>query len=262
MFNTGVLKTPKVQLEMQHFKHWCSQPSPILLLSSNLLPCLCQPCQPTTYIWACPPHPHPPVQNIRSCLLVQMCIPQCTCASLYIFTSVQPILLSALLNASPALYILLKPPVRVHLCLLLHFSLCSARITVLPLPPVSPPRVNRPRSGPKHSNQTQRLTQSFPRLLLALPLFSPDCLRLRGARGAGAGGHRDGEAGRVPHLRGLLGAGARQRLQRACAHETVAEAQQEHLKIYIIYWLPATKSIFFMFFNRLHIINRKCKLFN
>merc|ERR1712110_579771 len=33
---------------------------------------------------------------------------------------------------------------------------------------------------------------------------SPDCLRLRGARGARAGGHRDGEAGRVPHLRRLL----------------------------------------------------------
>ena len=94
------------------------------------------------------------------------------------------------------------------------------------------------------------------------PYFSPDRLRVRGARGPRAGGHRDGEAGRVSHLRGLLGAGARQRLQRACAHETVAEAQQEHLKIYIIYWLPATKSIFFMFFNSLHIINRKCKLFN
>ena len=35
--------------------------------------------------------------------------------------------------------------------------------------------------------------------------FSPDRVRVRGARGAGAGGHRDGEAGRVPHLRGLLG---------------------------------------------------------
>ena len=34
-------------------------------------------------------------------------------------------------------------------------------------------------------------------------------MRVRGARGAGAGGHRDGEAGRVPHLRGLLGQGAR-----------------------------------------------------
>ena len=37
--------------------------------------------------------------------------------------------------------------------------------------------------------------------------FSPDRVRVRGAGGAGAGGHRDGEAGRVPHLRGLLGGG-------------------------------------------------------
>merc|ERR1711990_845649 len=35
---------------------------------------------------------------------------------------------------------------------------------------------------------------------------SPDCLRLRGARGARAGGHCDREAGRVPHLRRLLAA--------------------------------------------------------
>merc|ERR1712203_89329 len=33
---------------------------------------------------------------------------------------------------------------------------------------------------------------------------SPDCVRLRGAGGAGAGRHRDREAGRVPHLRWLL----------------------------------------------------------
>merc|ERR1712010_208053 len=33
---------------------------------------------------------------------------------------------------------------------------------------------------------------------------SPDCVRVRGAGGAGAGRHRDGEAGRVPHLRWLL----------------------------------------------------------
>merc|ERR1712037_531172 len=40
---------------------------------------------------------------------------------------------------------------------------------------------------------------------------SPDRVRLRGARGAGAGGHRDGEARRVPHLRRLLAAAALRR---------------------------------------------------
>ena len=34
--------------------------------------------------------------------------------------------------------------------------------------------------------------------------FSPDRVCVRGASGAGAGGHGDGEAGRVPHLRRLL----------------------------------------------------------
>merc|ERR1712047_92814 len=33
---------------------------------------------------------------------------------------------------------------------------------------------------------------------------SPDRVCVRGASGAGAGGHGDGEAGRVPHLRRLL----------------------------------------------------------
>merc|ERR1711976_559454 len=79
----------------------------------------------------------------------------------------------------------------------------------------------------------------------------PDRLRVRGARGPRAGGHRNGEAGRVPHLRGLLGAGARQRLQRACAHETVAEAQhqrkQEHLKIYIILAACHQVNLFYVF---------------
>ena len=42
-----------------------------------------------------------------------------------------------------------------------------------------------------------------------LSIFSPDRLRVRGAGCSRAGGHRDGEAGRVPHLRGLLGQGAR-----------------------------------------------------
>ena len=69
--------------------------------------------------------------------------------------------------------------------------------------------------------QTQRLTQSFPHLVAAAPivssnkhaliLFSPDRVRLRGACGAGAGGHRDGEARRVPHLRRLLAAAALRR---------------------------------------------------
>ena len=70
------------------------------------------------------------------------------------------------------------------------------------------------------------------KILTFLLIFSPDCLCVRGARGPRAGGHRDGEAGRVPHLRGLLGAGARQRLQRACAHETVAEAQHKNILKY------------------------------
>ena len=86
---------------------------------------------------------------------------------------------------------------------------------------------------------------------LTFLIFSPDRLRVRGARGPRAGRHRDGEAGRVPHLRGLLGAGARQRLQRACAHETVAEAQhqrkQEHLKIYIILAACHQVNLFYVF---------------
>ena len=35
---------------------------------------------------------------------------------------------------------------------------------------------------------------------------SADRVRVRGAGGAGAGGHRDGEAGRIPHLGRLLAA--------------------------------------------------------